>query len=73
MSFIMEGDVDISQIVADIRNRIDNKYMEFITDYILQAGESVKNIVNNLLEYLYNMLMSMITNIGSSTFTLFLS
>ena len=73
MSFIMEGDVDISQIVADIRNRIDNKYMEYITDYILQAGESVKNIVNNLLEYLYNMLMSMITNIGSSTFTLFIS
>ncbi|MDD2397480.1 MAG: AI-2E family transporter [Sedimentibacter sp.] len=73
MSFIMEGDVDISQIVADIRNRIDNKYMEYITDYILQAGESVKNIVNNLLEYLYNMLMSMITNIGSSTFTFFIS
>ena len=73
MSFIMEGDVDISQIVADIRNRIDNKYMEYITDYILQAGESVKNIVNNLLKYLYNMLMSMITNIGSSTFTLFIS
>ena len=73
MSFIMEGDVDISQIVADIRNRIDNKYMEYITDYILQAGESVKNIVNNLLEYLYNMLMSMITNIGSSTFTVFIS
>ncbi len=69
MSFIMEGDVDITQILADIRNKMDNKYVEYVTDYILQAGESVKNIINNLLKYLYNMLMSMITNIGSSAFT----
>jgi predicted PurR-regulated permease PerM len=73
MSFIMEGDVDIAKIVADIKNRMDNKYIEYITDYILQAGESFKNIINNLLNYLYNMLMSLITNIGSSTFTLFIS
>ena len=73
MSFIMEGDVDIAKIVADIKNRMDNKYIEYITDYILQAGESFKNIINNLLNYLYNMLMSLITNIGSSTFTVFIS
>ncbi|HQO72980.1 MAG TPA: AI-2E family transporter, partial [Sedimentibacter sp.] len=73
MSFIMERDVDIAKIVTDIRNRMDNKYIEYITDYILQAGESFKNIINNLLNYLYNMLMSLITNIGSSTFTLFIS
>ena len=73
MSFIMEGDVDIAKIVADIKNRMDNKYIEYITDYILQAGESFKNIINNLLNCLYNMLMSLITNIGSSTFTVFIS
>lgn len=73
MSFIMEGDVDIAKIVADIKNRMDNKYIEYITDYILQAGESFRNIINNLLNYLYNMLMSLITNIGSSTFTVFIS
>jgi predicted PurR-regulated permease PerM len=73
MSFIMEGDVDIAKIVADIKNRMDNKYIEYITDYILQAGESFRNILNNLLNYLYNMLMSLITNIGSSTFTVFIS
>jgi predicted PurR-regulated permease PerM len=69
----MEGDVDIAKIVADIKNRMDNKYIEYITDYILQAGESFRNILNNLLNYLYNMLMSLITNIGSSTFTVFIS
>jgi predicted PurR-regulated permease PerM len=68
MSFIMDGEVDIAQIVADIRSRVDNKYVEYITDYILQAGESVKNIINNLLKYLYNTLMSLITNIGSGAF-----
>ena len=73
MSFIMEGDVDKAKIVADIKNRMDNKYIEYITDYILQAGESFRNIINNLLNYLYNMLMSLITNIGSSTFTVFIS
>jgi len=73
MSFIMEGNIDIAQIITDIRNRIDNKYVEYITDYILHAGESFKNIINNLLKYLYNILMSMITNIGSSTFTVFIS
>ena len=68
MSFIMDGEVDIGQIVADIRNRVDNKYVNYITDYILQAGESVKNIINNLLKYLYNTLMALITNIGSGAF-----
>jgi predicted PurR-regulated permease PerM len=69
MDFIMDGEVDIGQIVADIRSRIDNKYVDYITDYILKAGESVKNVINNLLKYLYNTLMSLITNIGSGAFT----
>lgn len=68
MSFIMEGEVDIGQIVTDIRNKVDNKYVKYVTDYILQAGEYVRNIINNLLRYLYATLMSLITNIGSGTF-----
>lgn len=69
MSFVMGGEVDIAQIVSDIRSRVDNKYVDYVTGYILQAGESVRNIINNLLRYLYNTLMSLITNIGSGTFT----
>lgn len=71
--FIMYGDVDIAQIVIDIRNRMDNKYVEYITDYILQASESIKNIINNLFKYMYHMLMSLLTNIGSSAFTVITS
>lgn len=69
MSFIMYGDVDIAQIVTDLRNKIDNQYVQYITDYILQASESIREIINKLLIHLYNMLMSLISNIGSSTLT----
>lgn len=69
MSFIMYGDVDIAQIVTDLRNKIDNRYVLYITDYILQASESIRDIINKLLIHLYNMLMSLISNIGSSTLT----
>ncbi len=69
MSFIMYGDVDIAQIVTDLRNKIDNRYVQYITDYILQASESIRDIINKLLIHLYNMLMSLISNVGSSTLT----
>lgn len=70
MSFIMSGDVDIAQIVTDLRNKIDNQYVQYITDYILQASESIREIVNKLFIQLYNIVMSLISNIGSSTLTL---
>ncbi len=70
MTFIMYGDVDIAQIVTDLRNKIDNQYIQYITDYILQASESIRDIANNLLVYLYNSIMSLISNIGSSTLTI---
>ena len=70
MSFIMSGDVDIAQIVTDLRNKIDNQYVQYITDYILQASESIREIVNKLLIQLYNIVMSLISNLGSSTLTL---
>lgn len=70
MSFIMHGDVDIAQIVADIRNKIDNRYVQYITDYILHASESIRDIINKLLIHLYNIVMSLISNIGSSTLTM---
>ncbi|NLB33720.1 MAG: hypothetical protein GX818_08175, partial [Tissierellia bacterium] len=69
-SFIMSGDVDIAQIVTDLRNKIDNQYVQYITDYILQASESIREIVNKLLIQLYNIVMSLISNLGSSTLTL---
>lgn len=69
MAFIMDGEVDIGQLVTDLRSKVDNKYVDYIADNILQAGEFVKSIINNLLRYLYNLLMSLVTKIGSGTFT----
>lgn len=70
MSFIMYGDVDIAQIVTEIKNKIDNRYIQYITDYILHASESIRDIINSLLIQLYNIVMSLISNIGSSTLTM---
>lgn len=64
--FIMEGNIDIVQIVSDIKNKIDNQYIQFAADYILEASESVKNLINNILTGISSMLMRLVTNIGSS-------
>lgn len=68
-SFIMEGNLDVTQIVTDLRSRIDNQYVVYITDYLLQASESIKGIINRLLVNLYNIVMSLLSNLGSSTLT----
>lgn len=70
ISFIMYGEIDIAQIVEEIRQKIDNQYIQYITDYVLQASQSIRDIINKLLIQLYNLVMSLISNIGSSTVTL---
>ena len=72
MLFI-RGDVDISQILSEIKSKIDNPYIQYITDYIMQASESLRDIVNKLFVQLYNSLMSLITGIGTSTLTIITS
>lgn len=69
VSFIMDGNVDVVQIVTDLKNRIDHPYVVYVTDYILEASESVKELINDLLLRVSNLLMRLVTNIGSSTFT----
>lgn len=69
MNFIMNGNVDIVQIVSDLKSKIDHPYVVYVTDYILQASESIKSIINDLLIELSNILMRLVTNIGSSTLT----
>lgn len=68
-SFIMDGNLDVAQIVGDLKNRFDNQYVMYIADYIMQAGESIRGIINKLLFQLYNTVMSVISNLGSSTLT----
>ena len=64
--FIMEGNIDIVQIITDIKNRIDNQYIQFAADYILEASESVRNLINSVLIAISNFLMRFVTNIGTS-------
>lgn len=64
--FIMEGNIDVVQIVTDIRNKIDNQYIQYFTDYILEASESVRNMINDILTKISGLLMRLVTNIGAS-------
>jgi len=65
----MDGNVDVVQIVTDLKDRINHPYVVYVTDYILEASESVKELMNDLLLRVSNMLMRLVTNIGSSAFT----
>lgn len=69
----MEGNIDIVQIISDIKNKIDNQYIQFAADYILEASESVRNLINNTLVSISTLLMRFVTNIGSSAVTIITS
>lgn len=71
--FIMEGNVDITQIITDIKDKIDNQYVQYATDYILQASETVRNLINEVLTAISGALMKFVTNIGSSAITIITS
>lgn len=71
--FIMEGNVDIVHIVTDIKSKIDNQYVRFFADYILEASEFVRNIINTALTGISRALMRLVTNIGTSTVTIITS
>lgn len=69
MNFIMGGNVDVVQIVTNIKGKIDHPYVAYAADYILEASESVTGIINSLLLQLSNILMRLATGIGSKTLT----
>ncbi len=73
VSFIMNGNVDVSEILTDIKNKIDNPHVQVVTDYLLQASETVRNLVNDALTSISDLLMRFVTNIGSSTITIITS
>ncbi|WP_407695763.1 AI-2E family transporter [Sedimentibacter hydroxybenzoicus] len=73
VNFIMHGNVDVVEIINNLKGKIDGRYIDFLTDYILQASESVKNTINRLLIDMSNILMRFLRNIGTSTFTVITS
>ncbi len=68
--FIMEGNLDIVQIVTDVKNKIDNYYVQLAAKYILEASESVIRMLNNFLTGSAGILLGLAANIGASTVTI---
>lgn len=73
MAIMLNDNIDIEEIVRNIQTKIDNSYVQYFTDSILKAGESIQNKLNSILLYLSNKLMQIITNIGASTVTILTS
>lgn len=71
--FIMEGNIDIVQIVTDIKDKIDNRYVQFAAEYILETSESVRTLINNALTDISGVLVRFVANIGSRTATIAVS
>jgi predicted PurR-regulated permease PerM len=69
-SFFLDGNVDIVQIVTDIKNKIDNQYVQDVANYLLKTSESIQGQLNSILIYLSGCMMHSITNFGSGTITL---
>ncbi len=65
--YLIEGNVDIVHIVTDIKSKIDNHYVQIAADYILQASQSVRNMINSALIAISGTLVRFVANIGSGT------
>lgn len=67
---LMEGNVDIVQILNGIKEKINNQYVQSAADYILHASESVRNTLDNALKVMSGILVQFISSMGSSAFTI---
>jgi len=73
VSFVLDKNIDIGQIVTNIKEQINNPYIQFISDRILEASESIQERLNSILIHLSNKLLQIITNIGTSAVTIITS
>lgn len=70
ISFMLNENFDIEEIVSNIKDRVDYPYVQYVADSILKAGETIQDKLNSILLYLSNKFLQIITNIGSSTLTI---
>ena len=73
VSFVLDKNIDVNEIVINLKDNIDNQYVHYAADSILKAGESIQGRLNSILLYLSNQLLLIITTIGSKTFTILTS
>lgn len=70
MAFMLNENIDIGEILNNLKDRIDNQYVQYAADSILKAGESIQDRLNSILLYLSNQLLQIITNVGSKTLSI---
>lgn len=73
ISFFVEGSFDIEDIVANIRQRTDNRYILMGADMIMEAGEAIKARLNDILLYMSNFVLQFVTGIGSKALSILTS
>ncbi len=73
VSFVLNENIDIGQIVLDLQDKINNPYVQFVSDRILEASESIQEQLNSILIHFSNVLLQIITNIGTSAFSILTS
>lgn len=69
-SFVLDKNIDVGQIIINIRGRVDNQYVQFASDRILEASESIQEQLNSIMLYISNRVLQIITNIGTSAFAI---
>jgi len=69
-SFVLDKNIDVGQIIINIRGRVDNQYVQFASDRILEASESIQKQLNSIMLYISDRVLKIITNIGTSAFAI---
>lgn len=69
-SYLGRGEYDVTEIINNIKNKINNEQANTVANYILEANENVKTVINNILSKLSSSLMKSVSNIGSSMVTI---
>ncbi len=72
-SFFLDGNIDITVILSGLKNKINNEYINYATDSVLAASESLKAQFNDILRNTALSLMNAMTNLGSKMITLITS
>jgi predicted PurR-regulated permease PerM len=70
VNFILNENIDVSKIVGNLKNEIDNPYVQYIADIVLKAGESIQDRLNSIILKISNQLLQMITSVGSKAFSI---
>lgn len=73
ISFFVDKDIDVNQLLKNINDRINNEYLYFISENILNASKSLQEQLNSVILSASNFLIGQITGITSKIFSIITS